>query len=340
VSSSPTSSPAPGNGAAADKTLHIYTWSDYFDDQLLQDFKEKTGIRVVADILDSNETMLAKLQAGGGSAYSIIYPSDYMVTQMIEEDMLMSIDQSQLPSVDLLFKQWQTPAYDPGNEHSYPFVWGTTGIVYNTEVLEPEPEDWQYLWDNVDQLERRMTLINDMREVFGVALKSLGYSNSTTNENEIKQAYEKLRELKPAINSFTTDGWRDQIVVGDLVLSQVYSSDGIDAITGNPQLKYIIPTSGATVWTDTIAIPKTAPNVEAAYLWMNYVLSPETAAPLTKRLRFATPNQEVLAQLPNELKNNTSLFPPDEVLAKCEVLAPVDEAIDLYDRYWTELTSV
>jgi spermidine/putrescine transport system substrate-binding protein len=327
------------NAGAGDNTLHVYSWSSYVDDELLKDFEQKTGIKVIADIYDSNETMLAKMQAGGGAAYSIIYPSDYMVEQMIELDLLTEIDKSRLPSLADLLPQWQSPPYDPENAHSIPVSWGTTGLIYNSEALNPAPTDWDYLWENEDKLSRKMTLLNDVREVFGAALKSLGYSNSTTNEDEIKAAFEKLKELKPIINSFTTDGWRDQIVVGDLVLAHVYSVDAIDAMTANDKLRYVVPSSGATVWTDTMVIPKSAPNLEAAYQWMNYMLEPESAAQIVNRLKFATPNKKAFDLLDTSVKEDTNLFPVEATLAKCEPLATVGDATEIYDRYWTELTS-
>ncbi len=338
TASSPTSPTTQGTPAGRG-TLHIYAWSTYVDNQdILKEFESKTGIRVIADVYDSNETMLAKMQAGGGSQYSVIYPSDYMVEQMIELGMLSELDYSRLPSLSDLYPQWQSPPYDPGNKHSYPFVWGTTGIVYNREALG-ELTDWEFLWENKNKLSGRLTLLNDVREVMGMALKSLGYSNSTKNPQEIEAAYKKLAELKPAISSFSTDGWRDQMVVGDLLASHAYSVDGIDVETANPDLKYVIPKSGATVWTDTMVIPKTAPNVDAAYQWMDYMLAPATASRTFGKLKLATPNQKTKALLPTELKNNPALFPPDEVLEKCEVLANVGSAIDIYDRFWTQLTS-
>lgn len=319
-------------------TLHIYSWSSYFDDETIAGFEEATGIRVIADIYDSNETMLAKLQAGGGGQYSIIYPSDYMIEQMIEMDMLLALDHDELPDLADLFPQWQSPPYDPDNEYSIPYSWGTTGIIYNAAELGTV-EDWDYMWENQAELSRRMTLLNDVREVAGITLKMLGFSNSTQNPDEIEAAFAKLEELKPALSAFTTDGWRDQIVPGDLLLAHAYSVDALDAIAENDDLEYIVPTSGATVWTDGIAIPKTAPNVEAAYAWMNYVLNPESAAAMMSRLQLATPNKQTLDQLDDDLKQDTRLFPPEAVLAKCEALAPVDDAIDLYDRLWTQLTS-
>ncbi len=338
-SSSITGTPAASPPSSGDNTLHVYTWSAYIDDDLLKGFEQKTGIKVIADIYDSNETMLARMQAGGGNQYSIVYPSDYMVEIMVEEDMLLEIDQDRVPGYADLLEQWQDPPYDPGNQHSVPYTWGTTGLVYNTELVKKPITDWSDLWERKSELSRRMTLLNDVREVMGMALKMLGFSNSTQDPKEIEAAYRKLQELKPAINSFTTDGWRDQMAVGDLAVAHAYSVDGIDVVLENPKLEYVVPASGATVWTDTIAIPKTAPNVDAAYKWIEYSVEPQTAAKNLGRLKLPTPNQKTLTLLPKDLVENPDLFPPEEILAKCEVLANVGEAIDIYDRYWTQLTS-
>lgn len=331
---SPTSSTGGG-----DNTLHVYSWSTYIDDDLLKSFEQETGIKVVADIYDSNETMLAKMVAGGGKQYSIIYPSDYMVGEMVGLNLLAPIDKERVPGYADLLAQWKSPSYDVDNTNSIPYAWGTTGLVYNTEVITKPVTDWSYLWNNQKQLSGKITLLNDVREVMGFALKSLGFSNSTTDPKQIEAAYKKLAQLKPAVSSFTSDGWRDQMVVGDLILSHAYSVDGIDVMASNSKLKYVIPTSGATVWTDTIVIPKDAPNVDAAYKWIEYVVNPETAAAALARLQFATPNQKTLELLPTEVRENPALIPPEAVLKKCEVLDSVDSATELYDRYWTQLTS-
>jgi spermidine/putrescine transport system substrate-binding protein len=331
--------PSPGATATGGNTLNVYSWSGYFDDELLSNFTQQTGIRVVVDIFDSNETLLAKLQAGGGGAYSVIYPSDYMVQQMIELDMLSELDPSRLQGLDNLLPNFQNPVYDADNAHSVPATWGTTGLVYNAAQLNPVPQDWDYLWEASSALNRRMTLFNDVREVMGAVLKSLGYSYNSTDPAEIEAAYQRLVELKPAISSFTTDGWRDQLVTGDLVLAMGYSSDAIETMTESPDLQYLIPSSGSSLWTDTMAIPRNAPNPEAAYAWINFMLEPENAARAVERLNFATPNQAAIDLLSAEIKSNTNLFPPAAVLARCEGIAPVGEATELYDRYWTELTS-
>lgn len=320
--------------------LYIYTWAGYTDGDLLQRFQEMTGIRAIADVFDSNEAMLARLQASGGGGYSIIYPSDYMVQKMTELEFLQELDPSQLVGMEHLFKRFQDPVYDPGNRHSVPLSWGTTGIIYNRRLLKEPPQDWDYLWTHQEQLNRRMTLLNDVREVMGAALRSLGFSYNSTNPVEIRAAYEKLAKLKPAIAAFTSDAWRNPILSGDLVLAMCYSSDAHEVMGENPDLAYVLPLSGSSLFVDSLAIPRTAPNLAGAYAWINFMLQPEVAAEICKRLSFAIPNAVGFEMLPAVLRDNPSLFPPDPAIGRCEGLIPVSDPLsELYDRYWTRLAS-
>lgn len=331
----PTSTAGSGN-----QTLRIYTWANYTDDELLRGFKDKTGIQVIADTYDSNETMLAKVQAGGGKDYSIIYPSDYMVEQMSQQGLLKPLDLSQLEGIDRLMEQWRNPAYDKNNAHSIPAVWGTTGLIFNPEIIQTEVKGWDYVWDNAADLPRQITLISDVREVMGATLKYLGYSLNSTTPSEINQAYKQLLAIKPAIASFITNGWEDQLAGGDLKMAMAYSQDAIALIAEKPALKYIVPDTGSSLWTDTMVIPTAAPNPDAAYAWLNFMLEPENAARMVKRLKISTPNAAAFDKLPANLQKDENLFPSKAVLAKSEGIVPVKEEIsNLYDQYWTRLTS-
>jgi spermidine/putrescine transport system substrate-binding protein len=319
--------------------LYIYTWPDYINEDLQNRFTEQTGIKVVADTYDANETMLAKVQAGGGTQYSILYPSDYAVREMVGLNLLAKLDHSRLQGLDQLLDRWKSPVYDPDNAHSIPLSIGTTGLIYDTNVLNPGPDDWDYLWQNIEQLSGKLILPDDVREVMGATLKSLGYSYNSTNPAEIEAAYNKLVELKPAIADFESFGWEERLLAGDIALVMGFSIVGNALVLDNSELDYVIPSSGTSVWTDTMAIPTSAPNLDAAYAWINFMLEPENSAFAAENLKFATPNQAALAMLPEELTSNTDLFLTPETLAKCEGIVPVDEAIDLYDRYWTQLKS-
>ncbi|PSN10991.1 polyamine ABC transporter substrate-binding protein [filamentous cyanobacterium CCT1] len=328
-----------GTGGSAEP-LHIYTWADYADDEVFDRFSQASGIPVEVQTYDSNETMLAKLQAGGGEQFSILYPSDYMVQQMVELGLLTALDHAQIKGLDDLLGPWQSPAYDSNNTHSVPLSWGTTGLIYNTTRLTTPPTDWAYLWEQQNVLTGRMTLLDDLRETLGATLASLGYSYNATDPQQIEAAFERLRQLKPAIAQFSSFGWEDPLIAGDFVICMTYSHLGNALPAEHPNLRYVIPSSGSSLWTDTMVIPKGAPNPEAAYTWLNFMLKPENAAYAVERLRFATPSQSAFALLPTELQESETLFPPESVLANCEGIAPLDPATaDLFDRYWTELTS-
>lgn len=321
-------------------TLYIYTWAGYTDDDLLNRFYQETGIKVVADVFDSNESMLARIQAGGGSAYSVIYPSEYMVQKMVALKLLTPLDHSLLIGLDELFPQFQNPVYDPGNQFSVPISWGTTGLIYNTKLLKDVPTDWDYLWQNQDKLAKRLTLLNDVREVMGASQRRLGYSYNSANPQEIGAGYEQLVKLKPAIASFTTDAWRSQMLVGDLMVAMCYSSDAAEIMPENEDLQYITPKSGSSLWTDTLVIPKTSPNPAGAYRWINYMLQADISKELVERLSFATPSQVAYKMLSEEMRNDPTLFPPESVIAKSEGIAPLDEkTTELIEKYWTRLTS-
>ncbi|MTJ51492.1 spermidine/putrescine ABC transporter substrate-binding protein [Anabaena sp. UHCC 0253] len=317
--------------------LYVYTWTQYTDKELLTTFTTQTGMKVIADVYESNDVMLAKLQAGGGGTYSIIYPSDYMVQKMVEKGLLIEIDHNKLIGLDNLFPQFKNPIYDPNNRYSIPFNWGTTGLLYNSEQLPNAPEDWEYLWQNQAKLSKRITLLNDVREVMGAALRMLGYSYNSKNENEVKQAYEKLKSLKPAIAAFDTDAWQNKILAGDLAIAMCYSADAVKITKENPKLKFVIPRSGSSLWTDTIVIPKSNPNIDGAYAWINLILQPDIAAQICERLFISTPNRAGFELLPKAIQENTNLFPPESLLNKCERLIPVGEFEEVYDRYWTQL---
>lgn len=336
--SSPASSPA-SNAQGNTQTLYLYTWADFVNEELFQRFTQKTGIPIVVDTYDSNETMLAKLQAGGGDQYSLVSPSDYMVRQMVEGNLLLKLDPTKLQGTANLMPRWKNPPYDPNNQHSIPFSCGTTGLIYNKEVLKAEPTDWNFLWENREALNGKMTLSDDVRETMGMVLKSLGYSYNATDPAQIEAAYRKLMEIKPNLAGFKSFGWEDQLVAGDLAVCMTYSLLGNSLPLENPQLVYVIPKSGTSLWTDTMAIPQKAPNVEAAYAWLNFILEPENAAYAATLLKLGTPNQAAFELLPAATKSNAKVYPTEALLKVSEGIAPVGSALDLYDRYWTELKS-
>jgi spermidine/putrescine transport system substrate-binding protein len=287
--------------------------------------------------------MLAKLEASGGrSGYSIIYPSDYMVTQMRELKLLYPLNKKLLPNLNNIAPNYVELPHDRGAIFSIPVSLGTTGIAYNVEavksIIGEEPTDWSYLWEYKDKL--RITLVNDPREVMGMALHILGHSYNAKDPAQIEQAFQKLRELMPAIANFTTDAWRDPLASGDLMMCMAFSGDAISLARQNPNIKYVLPNSGTSIWTDTMAIPRGASNIEGAHAWINYVMKPEVAAKISDANSFGTTNKLAKSMIPDDLKAIKALEPSEAMIAKSDRITKLDPAVSqVYDGFWTRLTT-
>ena len=326
------------------RTLYIYGWATYINNQeVLEEFTKETGIKVVGDAYDSNEVMLAKLEASGGrSGYSIIYPSDYMVTQMRDLKLLAPLNKKLLPNIKNIAPNYLELPHDPGSIFSIPVSLGTTGIAYNVEavnsVIGEEPFDWNYLWEHKEKL--RITLVNDPREVMGMALHILGHSYNTKETEKIEQAFQKLKELMPAIANFTTDAWRDPLASGDLMMCMAFSGDAISMARQDPNIKYVLHNNGTSIWTDTMAIPRGASNIEGAHEWINYVMRPEVAAKISDANSFGTTNKLAKTMIPDDLKAIKALEPSDAITARSDRITKLDpEVLQIYEGFWTRLTT-
>ncbi|MDX2256129.1 MAG: spermidine/putrescine ABC transporter substrate-binding protein [Pseudanabaenaceae cyanobacterium bins.39] len=337
-----TEEPEPRPANPDKRTLYIYGWATYVNNQeVFEGFTKETGIKVEGDAYDSNEVMLAKLQASGGrSGYSLIYPSDYMVSQMIELNLLQTLNKKLLPNIKNIEPSYLDLPHDRGAAFSIPVSLGTTGIAYNVKAIQSiigeEPTDWDYFWRYKDKLS--ITLLNDPREVLGMALHTLGQSYNNKEPDKIESAFLKLRELMPAIANFTTDAWRDPLASGDLMMCMAFSGDGISLARQDPNIRYILPSSGTSIWTDTMAIPKGAPNLEGAHAWINYVMQPEVASKISDANSFGTTNQLAKAMLPEDLRAIKALEPEEAIVAKSGRIKKLDpEVIQIYEGFWTRL---
>jgi spermidine/putrescine transport system substrate-binding protein len=318
--------------------IHVYTWSSYVDDALLKDFQKQTGVKGITDVMGSNEEMLAALQAGKGAIYSLICPSDYTVVQMQQEGYLKPLDLSRLEGLETLLPNLKSIGTIGDQRYSIPLTWGTTGLLYNSDKLPDGPTDWEYLWKNQAKLTRRITLLDDEREVFGAVLHSLGFSQNSEDAGQLKQAYTKLQQLKPSLASFTTDAWRDPLISGDLWVAMCFSTDATELMKDNPQLRYVIPSSGSTLWVDTMVIPVTAPNPESAYDWINYVINPARSAQLTATLGYAPVTQAAIDLLSPEVRQDPVKFPSAEAIARCETMKNLTPAAtSAIQKYWTQV---
>jgi spermidine/putrescine-binding protein len=330
-------------GAQKSTTLNLYAWSEYVPQQLLDDFSKKYGITVNYDTYSSNEEMLAKLQAGA-SGYDVIIPSDYTVAIMIGQNMLEPIDVSKLANFGNLDSRFTNRDYDPGNKYTIPYQWGTTALVYDSTTIPSVPKNWLDLWDPA--YNARLVFLDDEREVMGMALQVLGYDKNSTNENELKQAEEKLLELKPNILKFDSDAPETAIISGEAWAGLVYNGNASLALAEDTNVMYICPSEGCTIWFDNLAIPKGAPHKDAALLFLDWVLDPQQSILITKEFPYSNPNKAALDLLKTDdpaLYESYMAFsgtnPDDAFLANATPIVDVGEATTIYDSLWTDFKS-
>ncbi len=327
--------------SSSTKQLNIYSWPDYIHKDAIPEFEKRYGIKVVYDVVSSNEGLMAKFQAGA-SNYDIIVPSNYVVNKLKEQKLLRPIEKDRLRNFGNLMPRFANTAFDPGCQVSVPYTFGTTGIAYNTKAPcysdGKYPDDLDAFWDA--RMKGRITLLEDVRETLGMALIRRGFSLNSTDEKELRTAYDDLKEQKKLIMCYTSDQVIVSLASGDSWLSLAYSGDAQQAIRQNSDLRYVIPKTGASMWMDTLCIPKNAPHPEYAHLWIDYMLEPEVAAKMSEFTGYATPNAAASKLLPSDVLADEEIYPPEKVLERLQDVKDVGSAIFLYDRLWTELKCV
>ncbi len=330
-------------GAKKSTTLNLYAWSEYVPQQLLDDFSAKYGITVNYDTYSSNEEMLAKLQAGA-SGYDVIIPSDYTVAIMIKQGMLEPIDVSKLANFKNLDTRFTNRDYDPGNKYTIPYQWGTTGLVYDKTLVPTPPKSWADLWNTA--YSGRLVFLDDEREVMGMALEVLGFDRNSINSTELNQAEQKLLELKPNILKFDSDAPETAIISSEAWAGLVYNGNASLALAEDPNVEYICPSEGCTIWFDNLAVPKGAPHKDAAMLFLDWVMDAQQSILITKEFPYSNPNKAALDLLKTDdatLYESYMAFsgtnPPDTFLANTKPIIDVGDATTLYDSLWTDFKS-
>ena len=282
------------------QTLHLYNWGEYTGENIIRNFEEETGATVVMENFDSNEQMYIKVV--NGESYDILVPSDYMIQRLIQEDLLQKLDHSKLDCIDLLTEDVKGLPYDPKNEYSVPYFWGTAGIVYDkTKVDIKDLEEQGYNIFLNEKYKGDIYLYDSERDSFMMALKALGYSMNTENEKEINEAYEWLvkcvQTMEPEI---VTDEIIDNMAQGRKALGLIYSGDATYVISENENMGYYLPETGTNLWSDAMVIPKNARNPELAHAYINYATNYEGAYDNSSYVGYTSSNQEVMDTLSGE----------------------------------------
>ena len=327
-----------GGGGPEEKQLSFYNWTGYVAKSTIPGFEKQTGIQVTQDFYTSNEELLAKLQAGG-TGYDVIVPSDYMVGIMIKSDVIQPLDKSKIPNFKNIGENFRGLSYDPDNEYSVPYQWGTTGILYNKKEIGELEESWNAMWD--PEFEGKIGMLNDVRETMGAALYRLGYSVNTTDPDQLDEAEAALKEQKPLLRGYfdSHSGSLPLVENGDLLLGHLFSGDAFLALSRSPDFDYIVPKPGATRWTDNMAIPAGAEHPDNAHKFINYILDAKVGAALTNFTYFNTPNEAALPMLDEALKKLPGYTLAPEVYERLQIIQDLGEATRDYERRFTEVKS-
>lgn len=325
-------------GCAKDptKTITVYNWGDYIDKSVLDDFQKRYDMKVIYEEFATNEDMYIKLKAGGGS-YDVAIPSDYMIKRMIDEDMVEKIDFNNVPNYKYIDERFKNLGFDPQNEYSIPYMWGTVGILYNKTMVDEPVDSWEILWD--EKYKKQILMLDSQRDSIGITLKMLDYSLNTKNLEELEEAKQKLMEQMPLVLAYVGDEVKDKMIGGEAGLAVVWSGDAVYMMRENPDLAYVIPKEGTNIWFDSIVIPKTAKNKEGAELFINYLCDPEVAYINADYIGYATPHTEAIKELPEEITTDKTLYPGPNDLTNSEVFEDLADFLPEYDRIWTEVLS-
>lgn len=323
--------------SAADKSeVYVYNWTEYLPDEVIASFQKDTGIKVVYATYESNESMYARLKILKGGGYDVVFPSTYFVHKMRKEGLLSPIDRNRLSNFRHLDNRLLNKPYDPDNTYSVPYVWGSTAIGYNADKVKKEAvASWADLFH--PGFKGQLVFNDDIREVFGMGLKVLGYSVNETDPAHIQEAYNKLKTLMPNIRLFASDSPKQAFLNQEVTAGMIWNGEIYMASQENPAISYAYPREGAIFWVDSMIIPVNAPNKDNAHRFIDYILRPDMAKQICEYVGYAPANASATALYDESLKNNKIVFPDSADIEKGEFQIDVGDAILVYEKYWEKL---
>lgn len=329
------------------EVVNVYNWGEYIDESIFEEFEAETGIRVNYSTFETNEGLYSTLKSGG-SSYDVIIPSDYMVSRMIQEDMLEELNFDNIPNaadVDLTAFDVDPAAlgYDPTGKYSVVYDWGSVGIIYNTKKVETPVESWEALFDENNA--GQVLMFNNSRDAIGLALKYLGYSLNTTNPDEIKEATDLLIAQKEAgvVQAYVMDQIFEKLISGEAAIGPYYAGDAITMMEENPDLAFCSPKEGTNLFVDAMCIPKGAENKENAEAFINFMCKPEISVRNAGITGYSVPSKAAFDLLDAQWKTGTYgeiAYPDAAAMANMEIFTNLPEDIlALYDSEWSRLTA-
>ena len=324
-----------GSSAESKGEVNVYNWGEYIDETLLDEFTQQTGIKVNYTTYSDNESLYSMLSSGTAD-YDVIIPSDYMISRLISEGMLEKLDFDNIPNYSYIDDAYKGLEYDPDNEYSVAYTWGTVGIIYNTTMLDYVPDSWSVLWD--ENLSGQILMFDNSRDALGIALKYLGYSQNTTDEAQIKEAVDLLIEQRPLVQSYVMDQIFDKLEGGEAAVGPYYAGDAITMIAENPDLAFVTPKEGANLFVDAMCVPKGAANKANAEAFINFMCDPENMAKNIEFIGYSSPSSAARELLSDDLKDSEIAYPDASLLANDDTFINLPQAtLDLYDSEWVRL---
>ncbi len=319
-----------------EKKLNFYNWDTYIGETTLDDFKEASGIETKMDLFADNDELFAKLREGN-PGYDVIVPTNDFVERAKAAEMLEPIDHDKIPNISNINKLFLDANFDPGREYSLPYMWGTMGIGYNKGAVSSLIDSWKVLYDS-DEYSGRISLLSETSDVIGMGLKYLGHSLSTTDPAHYKQVEELVIAQKPHIKVFAPDNGQDLLASGEVDIAQEWNGDIAQLMVEDDSFTYVVPKEGGMIWQDCLCIPTDAPHPENAHAFINYIFEAEAGAAIADFIQYATPNEAARALLGDDYKNNPVIFPPEDVIAKCESAPYLGEDVNrIIEESWTRI---
>jgi spermidine/putrescine-binding protein len=316
--------------------LNIYIWSAYLPQEVIDEFTRRTGVKVSVDVYDSNEALLEKLQSGVAD-YDLVVPSDYLVRILIGEKLIQPLDKSKLTHLGNLDPRFLDKPFDRGNAHTLPYLWGTTGIGYD-QTKVGAVDSWAALFD--PKHKGRILMLDDVREVFGVALRTMGRSINERDPAVLARAADMLKKQKALVATYNSGDFANILAAGDVDLAHGYNGQLAEAVQAHPQrLAYVVPKEGGTIWMDNVAIPAAARHAANALAFIDYVMEPEVNAKIVNGVHYASANVPAKKLIEPAILGDTSIYPDDATIARCELIEDLGDTTTLLDRYWTEIKS-
>ncbi len=342
-----------GNSGSSDgsssgkRVVNVCSWGEYIDEDLIYQFEEETGITVNYQTAESNEVLYSQLKTGG-TDYDVIVPSDYMIARLIEEDMLAELNYDNIPNFAKIGDQYKNLSYDPENKYTVPYTWGTVGIIYNTTMVDKPITSWDAMFD--PQYAGNVLMIRNSRDALMAALMDLGYDINTTDETQIREAYQRLADAKAngVYQAFVMDEIFGKMEGGNAAMSMYYAGDYLTMLENNPDLAYVVPEEGSNWFVDAMCVLKDAQHKEEAEAWINFMASTESNLANMDYIGYASPNLEALAGYPAYYEETYGepldmglyeiMAAPQDVLDRCTLYENLPaETLTLYNDLWTEL---